>query len=424
MRNDNIKFRDIFWNTIGTVTYAMISLLLSVVVIRMCGKIEGGIFSFGFSTLAHLAYIVAYFGIRPMHIVDIRYRYSFSDYLKFSIKSSIVALCAGTIYILFMYGTGNYTLFKFLILLVLIMHGTLDGLSDCYESEYQRVNRLYMCGQSLFFRIIAFLIALIVTLHLTNNLLLSEIVSLVVEIVFFYFFNISRSKNIFKTAKLDGANDKSRNIMIEALPLFLITFLDMFIFTQAKFAIDINLGDTYSGFYNLLFMPTNVIYLVMTLFMKPLLTPLSNAYHTDKAEYNKILFNTFLLSLAIALIFIVGTILLGNIYLNLIGIVTNGEYIQIGTAIVYNSFKLEFIVLLTVIIGGCFYTICTPMYFAIIIEDKQRYLLIIYGIIAVLSVYISREFVVSSGIIGAAISFVVSMFLLFVGVIAVKALTK
>ena len=46
----------------------------------------------------------------------------------------------------------------------------------------------------------------------------------------------------------------------------------MYIFSVAKFAIDYNLGDVYSGFYNLIFMPTNVIYLVMTLFMKPILT--------------------------------------------------------------------------------------------------------------------------------------------------------
>ena len=77
MRSDNLKPRDIFWNTLGMITYSAVSLLVSIVIINISGSIEGGIFSFGFSTLGRLIYIVAYFGIRPMHIVDIKYRYSF-----------------------------------------------------------------------------------------------------------------------------------------------------------------------------------------------------------------------------------------------------------------------------------------------------------------------------------------------------------
>ena len=424
MRNDNIKVKDLTWNTIGTVTYAAISLLLSIAVIRISGSIEGGIFSFGFSTLAHLVYIVSFFGIRPMHIVDIKYRYSFKDYFNFALRSAFVALLFGTVYIVFRYCQGNYTIVKSLILFVLIAHGVLDGFSDCYESEYQRVNHLYMCGQSLFFRIIAFTITLLVTLYVTNSLLLAEIVALVVELVFFYIFNVKRSKSIFKTAKINDKIEKNTSLFLEALPLFLITFLDMYIFSSAKFSIDANLGDVYSGFFSLVFMPTNIIYLVMTLFMKPLLTPLSNAYYNNKNEYRRILLNTFLLALCIAFVFIVGTIVFGGIYLDIIDIVTNGIYVEIGNAVMLDMIKLKSLILLIVILGGCFYTLSTPMYFAIIIEKKQRYLLISYGIIALISLYIARAFVETNGIIGAAIAFTTSMFLLFVGVVVVKVLTK
>ena len=74
--------------------------------------------------------------------------------------------------------------------------------------------------------------------------------------------------------------------------------------------------------------------------------------------------------------------------------------------------------------GGMFYTICTPMYFAIIIENKQRYLVISYIIVAIISMFISKIYVVNEGIIGAAISFVISMFLLFTGVVIIKVLTN
>ena len=424
MRNDNIKTKDIAWNTIGTVTYAAVSLLLSIAVIRISGSIEGGIFSFGFSTIARLVYITSFFGIRPMHIVDIKYRFSFKDYLYFAIKCALVAVFFGIAYVAIRYVNGTYTNVKSLLITILILHGAIDGLADCYESEYQRVNKLYMCGQSLFFRIVVFTLTLLITLYYTKSLLTAEIMALIVELIVFYTLNIVRSKGVFKTAKSISPKYKNRSLFFEALPLFLITFLDMYIFSSAKFSIDANLGDVYSGFYSLVFMPTNVIYLVMTLFMKPLLTPLSNAYYSNKKEYKKILKNTFLLALGIAVVFIVGTFICGNVYLRLVRFVTNDIYESIGTALVFNSIKLEMLILLIVILGGCFYTLSTPMYFAIIIENKQKYLLISYGIIALISMYISRIFVVSNGIIGAAISFTVSMFLLFVGVVIVKVLTK
>ena len=421
MRSDNLKFKDIFWNTLGMLSYSAVSLLVSIVIINISGSIEGGIFSFGFSTLGRLIYIGAYFGIRPMHIVDIKYRYSFHDYLIFGLKAATLSIFAGLIFILFRYLTGNYTLIKSTLLIVLIIHAAIDGFADYYECEYQRVNKLYMCGQSVFFRIFLFTITLIIVVYITKNLLVAELAAIGVEIIAFYFLNIKRSSGIFKKAKLES--NKS-HLLIEAMPLFLVTFLDMFIFSAAKFAIDLNLGDIYSGFYNLIFMPTNVIYLVMTLFMKPILTPLSNAYHNDKEEYRKILKNTFFLSLGIAGCFIVGTLIFGNIYLEIVKFITAGAYNNIAKDIVFHNFTLEFVVLFIAILGGCFYTICAPMYFAIIIENKQRYLLISYVLIAVLSYFLSRRFVEIAGIMGAAVSFLLSMFLLFAGVLIVKGVTK
>lgn len=421
MRSDNIKFKDIAWNTVGMITYSAVSLLISIVIINITGSIEGGIFSFGFSTLGRLVYIGAYFGIRPSHIVDIKYRYSFGEYLTFGLKAGAISLIAGMIFILTRNLTGNYTMMKSLLLLILIVHAVVDGLADYYECEYQRVNKLYMCGQSVFFRISIFAVSLIVTVYITKNLLIAEIVAFFCEIIAFYFLNIKRSNGVFKNAKLEGNNNK--NLLMDALPLFLIAFFDMYIFSAAKFAIDYNLGDVYSGFFNLAFMPTNVIYLLMTLVMKPILTPLSNAYYNNKDEYNLILKNMFLLSLGVAVLSIVGTFVLGNVYLEIIKIVTSGAYNNISSEVVFQNYRLDFVILFIAILGGCFYTICTPMYFAIIIENKQRYLLITYAINVVLSYFISRLFVVQAGIIGAGISFILSMFLLFTGVVIVKGVT-
>ena len=424
MRNDNIKFNDIFWNSLGTITYSLVSLLISVVIIKICGSIEGGIFSFGFSTLAHLVFIISFFGIRPMHIVDIKYKFSFNDYKNFGIKTFLISILFGLIYILYMFNTGIYNNTKTLLLFILIVHGAIDGFADFFECEFQRVNKLYMSGQSIFFRISGFTFTLIITLLITNDLLFSEICALMVEIIFFYFFNINRGKNVFKKAKQDEKFSKSKILFIDALPLFLITFLDMIIFSSAKISIDANLGDVYSGFFSMVFMPTNGIYLVMTLIMKPLLTPLSNAYYNDKNEYRNILFHTIIISLLVSVIFIILAIFFGRIYLDLVNIVTGNVYEWTKNWIVYKGLPLDYIIFLIVMCGGIFYTISTPIYYTIILENKQSYLVISYIVVEIISIDLTRIFTINEGIIGAALSFLISMFLLFSGIIIVKVLTN
>ena len=416
MRNDNLKPTDLIWNTLGTCTYAAISLLISIFVIRISGKTEGGIFSFGFSTLARLTFIITYFGIRPMHIVDIKYKYSPSDYIKFGKMMGLISLIIGSAFVIYRYFIGNYTITKVQILYLLIIHGIIDGFADYYECEYQRVNKLSFCGQSLFFRIVTFAITLIVSLEFTKNLLLSEIIAIVVELIMFYFLNIIRSKNLFKTAKSNDENNKFFNLFLDAFPLFLITFLDMYIFSSAKFAIDKSIGDVASGFFNLIFMPTNAIYLLMTLFMKPILTPLSNAYHTDKKEYNKLLNKSMLFALLICALSIIMLYILGKYYINIINLITTNNYVEFKDM----AFKLLFVVFL----GGCLYTLSTPIYFSIIIENKQKYLFYSYSVVAIITLILSNRFVILYGIMGAAYSFCFSMFLILISIFIVKLIIK
>lgn len=414
MRNDNIKANDIFWNTLGTITYAAISLLLSIVVINMQGKIEGGIFSFGFSTLAHFVFIVSYFGIRPMHIVDIKYRYGFSDYVRFGMKVALISIIGGAIYVGFLYQRGTYSVTKALLLCILVLHGAIDGFADYFECEYQRVNKLYMCGQSLFFRILVFTVTLTLVLKFTSNLFYAELVAVFAEIIAFIILNVIRSKGVFKTVVQASTKDEKKSLFLEAFPLFLIVFLDMYAFTATKFSVDHLLGDVYNGFFNIIFMPTNVIYLVMNLFMKPILTPLSNAYYDDKFGYKKLLQKTVMLAILISMAFLVGTYFFGNIYVEIVHAITGETYRE--------YLPLAKKILLIVIAGGGFYTINTPLYYSLIIENKQKYLVIAYLISCIAALFISYIFVSNLGIMGAAYGFLVNMFILCLSVFITKAL--
>ena len=89
----SLEKENMIWNMTGSFFYAFASMVLSFLVLRIAGEEQGGIFSFGFSTLGQQMFIVAYFGIRPFQITDGTGEYSFGDYpdtgrLFFSIDAS------------------------------------------------------------------------------------------------------------------------------------------------------------------------------------------------------------------------------------------------------------------------------------------------------------------------------------------------
>lgn len=410
MRNDNIKKSDIFWNTIGTVTYSSVSMLLSIIIINIAGKIDGGIFSFGFSTLAHIVFIISYFGMRPLHIIDINYRYSAKQYIHFGIISTFIAIMIGMSYVSFLYYNGTYSLNKFLIMALLVIHGGIDGFADYFECEFQRENKLSITGQNLFFRIVFFTSSLIVSIYITKKFVLSLIIAIIFELISFYYLNIKRGVRLFKTANTTTLDCK--NLFFETLPLFLIVFFDMFLFSQSKIAIDLYLNDNYSGFFNLIFLPTNCIYLTMSLVIKPLLTPLATAYCNDKKAYVKMLILIFVFSIFLSVAFLVGTYFIGDIYINILDYITGNiyaEYLIVAKKI-----------LLVAIGGGCFYTILTPLYYSMIIEREQKVLAFVYLLNCIFSIFVSRIFVLNLGITGASYAFLINMFLLVFSLFIVK----
>ena len=67
---DHKERQNVIWNTVGSGVYALASMVLAFIVMRMAGEDEGGIFGFGFSTYGQQMFIIAYFGIRPFQITD------------------------------------------------------------------------------------------------------------------------------------------------------------------------------------------------------------------------------------------------------------------------------------------------------------------------------------------------------------------
>jgi len=177
-----------FWNMLGSLVYAVTSMLLGVAVTKLAGAYAGGIFFFGFSTLGQQLYIVSYFGMRPIQVTDVSNEYSFGDYLRLRVITSALAVLAGFVYTIIM--TKDSYVFE--VYMILSLYKILDGFCDIFESEMQRQDRLDMTGKATLFRTIFCVGIFLATLGITKDLKLSSL-ALLPSIVIFTKYSDSRN---------------------------------------------------------------------------------------------------------------------------------------------------------------------------------------------------------------------------------------
>lgn len=403
---------DVLWNALGSMTYALASMVLAFFVLRILGEKEGGIFGFGYSTLGQQFFILAYFGIRPFHITDMRGEFSFRDYHYFRILSSFFAVLLSIFFLLYQYTNGSYTVEKVSILFFLCLYKILDGYIDVYESELQRRGKLYKTGQSLFFRTILSVLVLLCSLLLNKTLLLGVILMNLSQVLSLYLFAIlplEKTKEL-EAVNLSGENkvfmQKMKALFSGSVFLFLSVFLDFYVFSSSKYAVDAVLGSSSSGIYNLLFMPSNFIYLLANFIIRPALPTLAALWQSgDKLRFKKeessLMKKVLLLSLLLfGLAFLLSPLALW-ILEKLLGPAFFGKI---------TGERWTFCLL---ILGGCFYALANLEYYILVTKRQQRRIFTGYALGAVLSFFTADLMVQEAGFFFASIQFVLMMLFLF-----------
>ena len=403
---------DVLWNALGSMTYALASMVLAFFVLRILGEKEGGIFGFGYSTLGQQFFILAYFGIRPFHITDMRGEFSFRDYHYFRILSSFFAVLLSIFFLLYQYTNGSYTVEKVSILFFLCLYKILDGYIDVYESELQRRGKLYKTGQSLFFRTILSVLVLLCSLLLNKTLLLGVILMNLSQVLSLYLFAIlplEKTKEL-EAVNLSGENkafmQKMKALFSGSVFLFLSVFLDFYVFSSSKYAVDAVLGSSPSGIYNLLFMPSNFIYLLANFIIRPALPTLAALWQSgDKLRFKKeessLMKKVLLLSLLLfGLAFLLSPLALW-ILEKLLGPAFSGKI---------TGERWTFCLL---ILGGCFYALANLEYYILVTKRQQKRIFTGYALGAVLSFFTANLMVQEAGFFFASIQFVLMMLFLF-----------
>ena len=406
-KGTNITRQNVVWNIAGSFVYALASMVLSFLVFRVAGDDQGGIFAFGFSTLGQQMFIVAYFGIRPFQITDGTGEYSFGDYLEHRNVTCIIALAVGAVFLTYRHGTGLYSASKSMILLLLVIYKVIDGYADVYESEFQRQGSLYLTGKSNFFRTILSVSVFLVTLIAFEHLLFSCLMAVAAQAAGVALFNLDVI-HALPQVKWEKGEKKTGRIFRSTTFLFVSAFLDFYVFSAAKYAIDLRMSDADSGYFNFIFMPTSVIYMVANFVIRPFLTRLTQLWtHRDLEQFRRELMRIGAIITGLTVLAVGATAILGRWVLSIMEVILGNDY-QGRLADYYGAF-------IVIVLGGGFYALANLMYYALVIMRRQRAIFTVYLAAAAAAAIISGLLVSAFGINGAAGCYLLLMIGLVLG---------
>lgn len=393
----SIGQRNMIWNMVGSAVYSLTSMMLGIAVTRIVGPDLGGIFLFAFTTFGQQMFTLSYFGMRPIQITDVQDEYSFGDYRYFRIWTSLAAILTGLFYmILFVDGTV-----KKAVVMLMVCYKVVDGFADVYESEFQRNGKLYLTGKSNTFRTLLSVGCFLLVILVTKNLILACVVAVFAQILGFLLFN---QLLIGELPGIDWSVHKGswKGLWQSSKWLFLSTFLDLYIFSAAKYAIDAHMEPSASAYFGTVFIPTSIINLAAGFVIRPFLTTMSDYW--EKQEYQAFWGSVRKIILAIAGFTVVGLAAAYVLGIPVLSLLLGSEA---GTGLL--SCKMALLINIT---GGSFYAIANLFYYVQVIMKDQRSIFMIYGIGCIVAAWLSPQMVKAWGIDGGAFSYLFLMILL------------
>ncbi len=303
-----------FWNMIASVLYSLQSALLLLVITRVTGLVDGGIFTIAY-TVTQMMATIGTFGMREFQASDAKSEYKFPTYFSSRLVSVIIMIIACMGYSLLQ----GYSAEKLILIALLCLYRVIEDVEDVFHGEMQRRLRFDVAAKIMSCRILIATCVFIVIYIITHNLIISSACLTAVSGVVSLLFN-SRVIGMFDTIKIQLTKMKVVRLLWVCLPVCVGAFLYNYLVNAPKYAIDRNLNEETQSVFNILFMPIFAINMFSMFVFKPMVARMGIVWmNGEKKVFLKMVIKQTVIILFITLALmglgaLVGTQVLGMIY--------------------------------------------------------------------------------------------------------------
>ena len=388
----NMK-KNFIWNTIGTTFNAFNSLFYMIIVTRINGIDDAGIFTFAFS-LACLFYVIGVYSGRSYQVTEIEKDISDSDYFYTKILTCILMIIIAIIFCFI----NKYSFYKFLIIIFLVIYKALEAFSEFSYAVIQKEERLYQVGISMFIKSIVSLFLFFIFDILFQNLIVSCFLIIATNLFVILLYDIpSLKRTKLKIKKMERR--KVVELLKKGFYAFGFTFLTLYVINASKYAIDGTLSDNYQTIFGIIIMPATVLILFSQYVIQPFVVKLKILLSQDLLQFKKIVTKLIISILVIGMITILIAYMIGIPILNLLYGLKLDKYLND---------------LLIILVGSTCYAITNIISTALTTMRYTLNQLIIFIVTSILAFLLSKYLISNYGIDGASFSYLISMMNLLV----------
>lgn len=412
LEDQSIERDSFLWNMIGSMLVAFQSVIMLMILTRVLGLVDAGIFTIAFAN-ANLFLNIGKYGMRNFQVSDVKRQFSFADYKTSRIITVLAMLLVSVGYTLYTAYENTYSIEKTQIIIWMCLFKIVDAIEDVYHGYYQQENRLDIASKCLALRMLSTILVFSLGLIFFKNQLIALIISTILTAFLFLIFT-KWTIGEFHSPSVKYNKKNVRLLLKLCFPLFAGAFLSFYIGNAPKYAIDATLSDDLQACYGFIAMPVFVIGLLNSFIFNPMLYKLTRLWNSGKVK--KFVIQTILQS---GIVFLITIICIGGAYLLGIPVLSW----------LYNTdlspYKTELLILL---LGGGFLGFSGLLSAFITIIRCQKWVMWGYLFIAILAFIFSNPIVKMYRMLGAAILYtalmgglcVIFVFLFLCGILKYK----
>ena len=375
------------WNTCAAMLNAFQTVFILMLISRMDPITDAGVFTIAFA-IGNLMMTIGKYGMRQFQVSDVDEKYSFKEYTVSRVITSLLMIAVSLVYTGLNYFSGLYDSGKCVVVLLICFARTVDAFEDVLHGMLQQYVRLDVAGKILSLRLFTYIVVYMLVYLITEDLIITSAIALFISVLQFVLLNIVALKD-FKIQKKTFQYKKVGSLFVECFPLFIASYLVMYISNAPKYAIDKVLSSQAQACFTYIFMPVFVISLLSQFVYQPVISKMALLWHNnDMKNFNKLIYRQVGIILLLAVAAILGGYLLGIPVLSLIYGINLEEY---RTALVI------------LLIGGGALAIVNFLQMIITVARKQNFLIIGY-LLAYLSFILFGKMIVKLyGIVGISV---------------------
>lgn len=404
----DIKRATYVWNMVGSLLNAFQSVIFLMIITRVLGIKEAGIFTIAYAD-ANLFLNLGKYGMRYFQVSDYNGQFSLRQYIQSRYITTFLMAAGAGIYVLAVAFANDYSVHKTITILWMCLWKTADSLEDVYHADLQKGGRLDIAGKMLCVRVVSMTIVWAALLVFTRDQALATALAAVYTLAVTAVM-IFQVRDFYSNALPSGRELLKRDTGLAQLlylvfPLFLSMFLSFYIGNAPKYAIDSQLSDELQACYGFIAMPVFVIGLLNNFIFNPIITSMAALWNEGKnREFGKKTLRQAIIVVLITMVCIAGAYLLG---------------IPVLSFIYHTDLSAYKIQLILMLVGGGFLGLSGLLQTLITIQRAQKQLMGIYIFVALAALLLSNLVVREYGIDGAVYLYIALMLLLCIGFVLV-----